>query len=52
VGRPGIGRAGAVNAALLAAAILARSDEELLSRLRRYRKEQSQAVLDVGDPSL
>jgi 5-(carboxyamino)imidazole ribonucleotide mutase len=46
-----IGRAGAVNAALLAAAILARSDEELLSRLRRYRKEQSQAVLDVGDPS-
>ncbi|MBM2824064.1 MAG: purE [Thermoleophilia bacterium] len=46
-----IGRAGAVNAALLAAAILARSDDELLSRLRRYRKEQSQAVLDVGDPS-
>lgn len=46
-----IGRAGAVNAALLAAAILARSDEELFSRLRRYRKEQSQAVLDVGDPS-
>jgi len=46
-----IGRAGAVNAALLAAAILARSDEELLSRLRRYRKEQAQAVLDVGDPS-
>ena len=46
-----IGRAGAVNAALLAAAILARSDEELLSRLRRYRKEQAQGVLDVGDPS-
>ena len=46
-----IGRAGAVNAALLAAAILARSDEELLGRLRRYRKEQAQSVLDVGDPS-
>jgi 5-(carboxyamino)imidazole ribonucleotide mutase len=46
-----IGRAGAVNAALLAAAILARTDEGLLSRLRRYREEQSQAVLDVGDPS-
>ena len=46
-----IGRSGAVNAALLAAAILARADEELLSRLRRYRKEQAQAVLDVGDPS-
>ena len=46
-----IGRAGAVNAALLAAAILARTDEELLGRLRRYRNEQAQAVLDVGDPS-
>jgi len=46
-----IGRAGAVNAALLAAAILARTDEDLTGRLRRYRKEQAQAVLDVGDPS-
>ncbi len=32
-----IGRAGAVNAALLAAAILARSDPELEARLVRYR---------------
>lgn len=47
-----IGRAGAVNAALLAAAILARTDEELTGRLRRFRKEQAQAVLDVGDPSV
>lgn len=46
-----IGRAGAVNAALLAAAILACTDEELEARLRRFRKEQSQAVLDAGDPS-
>ena len=46
-----IGRAGAVNAALVAAAILALADEEIASRLRRYRKEQAQAVLDVGDPS-
>ena len=46
-----IGRAGAVNAALFAAAILARTDEELMGRLRRYRKEQAQAVLDAGDPS-
>jgi 5-(carboxyamino)imidazole ribonucleotide mutase len=46
-----VGRAGAVNAALLAAAILARGDEELTGRLRRYRDEQAQAVLDVGDPS-
>lgn len=47
-----IGRAGAVNAALLAAAILARTDEGLTGRLRRFRKEQAQAVLDVGDPSV
>jgi 5-(carboxyamino)imidazole ribonucleotide mutase len=46
-----IGRAGAVNAALLAAAILARTDEDLAQRLRTYRQEQAQAVLDVGDPS-
>jgi 5-(carboxyamino)imidazole ribonucleotide mutase len=45
-----IGRAGAVNAALLAAAILALADREIASRLRRYRKEQAQTVLDVGDP--
>jgi 5-(carboxyamino)imidazole ribonucleotide mutase len=51
VGTLAIGRAGAVNAALLAAAILARSDAELEARLRRYRDEQAQAVLDVGDPS-
>jgi 5-(carboxyamino)imidazole ribonucleotide mutase len=51
VGTLAIGRAGAVNAALLAAAILARGDAELASRLRRYREEQAQAVLEVGDPS-
>jgi 5-(carboxyamino)imidazole ribonucleotide mutase len=51
VGTLAIGRAGAVNAALLAAQILAVSDDELAARLRRYRKEQAQAVLDVGDPS-
>jgi 5-(carboxyamino)imidazole ribonucleotide mutase len=51
VGTLAVGRAGAVNAALLAVAILARSDQELERRLRRYRKEQSAAVLEVGDPS-
>lgn len=51
VGTLAIGRPGAINAALLAAAILARSDEALEARLRRYREEQAQAVLDVGDPS-
>jgi 5-(carboxyamino)imidazole ribonucleotide mutase len=51
VGTVAVGRAGAVNAALLAAAILARSDPQLLERLRRYREEQARAVLEVGDPS-
>ncbi len=46
-----IGRAGAVNAALFAAAILAGSDDEVRDRLLAYRLEQTQAVLDVGDPS-
>jgi 5-(carboxyamino)imidazole ribonucleotide mutase len=51
VGTLAVGRAGAINAALLAAAVLARSDPELLERLRLYREQQAQAVLDVGDPS-
>jgi 5-(carboxyamino)imidazole ribonucleotide mutase len=51
VGTLAIGRAGAVNAALLAAAILARSDAEIEDRLLAFRLEQTQAVLDVGDPS-
>jgi 5-(carboxyamino)imidazole ribonucleotide mutase len=50
VGTVAIGRAGAVNAALLAAAILARSDEALESRLRAYREAQAEAVLEIGDP--
>ena len=51
VGTLAIGRAGAVNAALLAAEILALGDEEIAARLRKHRKEQAQAVLDVGDPT-
>jgi 5-(carboxyamino)imidazole ribonucleotide mutase len=51
VGTLAIGRAGAVNAALLAAAILARSDDALETRLREFRAEQARAVLEVGDPS-
>ena len=51
VGTLAIGRAGAINAALLAAAVLARSDEPVESRLRRFRKEQAQKVLDEPDPS-
>ena len=45
-----IGRAGAVNAALLAAAILAGGDDELTARLRRFREEQAQKILGEPDP--
>ena len=44
VGTLAIGRAGAVNAALLAAAILALSDPALASRLDTYRAAQTDAV--------
>lgn len=50
VGTLAIGRAGAVNAALLAAEILSLRDDGLAGRVRRHREEQAQAVLDVGDP--
>ncbi len=45
VGTLAIGKAGAVNAALLAAAILAGTDEALRARLRAYREAQTQKVL-------
>jgi 5-(carboxyamino)imidazole ribonucleotide mutase len=51
VGTLAIGRAGAVNAALLAAAIVARGDAAVRERLRQFRAEQTQAVLDSPDPS-
>jgi len=46
-----IGRAGAVNAALLAAAIIGLSDPEIEVRLRSYREEQAQEILGEPDPS-
>src|SRR5687767_7427512 len=51
VGTLAIGRAGAVNAALLAAAIVARSDDGVRERLARYRAEQTESVLAAPDPS-
>ncbi len=45
-----IGRAGAVNAALLAAAILGTADPAYRDALHRYRARQTQAVLDHPDP--
>ena len=44
VGMLAIGRAGAINAALLAAAILALNDVPLAARLAQWRQEQSDAV--------
>jgi 5-(carboxyamino)imidazole ribonucleotide mutase len=51
VGPLAIGRAGAVNAALLAAAILARGRPELAERLKAWRREQTDAVLAAPDPA-
>jgi 5-(carboxyamino)imidazole ribonucleotide mutase len=50
VGTLGIGRAGAVNAALLAAAILANSRPEIAEALVRYREEQARKILENPDP--
>jgi 5-(carboxyamino)imidazole ribonucleotide mutase len=51
VGTLAIGRAGAVNAALLAAAIVARGRPAIAEALARRRSEQTAAVLAAGDPS-
>ena len=52
VGTLAIGRAGAVNAALLAAAILALSDDAVSEALDEFRAQQTQAILDNPDPSV
>ncbi len=51
VGTLAIGKSGAINAALLAAAILATNDSELAATLDAFRQTQTQAVLDQPDPS-
>jgi 5-(carboxyamino)imidazole ribonucleotide mutase len=51
VGTLAIGRAGAVNAALLAAAIVARGDTGVRARLAAFREEQTEAVLAAPDPA-
>jgi 5-(carboxyamino)imidazole ribonucleotide mutase len=51
VGTLAVGRAGAVNAALLAAAIVARGDEGVRDRLAAYRARQTASVLAAPDPS-
>jgi 5-(carboxyamino)imidazole ribonucleotide mutase len=46
VGTLAIGKPGAINAALLAAAILALQDEPLAGRLKAWRQRQTDAVLE------
>ncbi len=51
VGTLAIGRAGAVNAALLAAAILANEDSTVAAALDAYRQAQTDKVLASPDPA-
>ncbi len=52
VGTLAIGKAGAVNAGLLAAAVLALHDKPLATALAAWRERQTQAVLAQPDPRL
>jgi len=47
VGTLAIGRAGAINAALLAASVLALGDDALAVRLEAWRKRQADAIADT-----
>lgn len=51
VGTLAIGKAGATNAGLLAAQILATYDPDLRGRVEDFRRQQTQSVLDNPDPS-
>ena len=50
VGTLAIGGAGAFNAGLMAAQILATNDAALAGRIDQFRQEQSQKILDNPDP--
>jgi 5-(carboxyamino)imidazole ribonucleotide mutase len=52
VGTLAIGKAGATNAALLAAAILANFDDKAAAALEAFRERQTQKVLSHPDPSI
>ena len=51
VGTLAIGKAGAVNAALLAASVLALHDDALATKLKAYRKAQTDAVAERPETS-
>ena len=50
VGTLAIGKAGATNAALLAASILALSDPEIAKRVENFRSTQTKNILENSDP--
>ena len=50
VGTLAIGKAGATNAALLAAAMLANKYTDIRARLVAFRNDQTEKILAVGDP--
>lgn len=52
VGTLAIGKAGAINAALLAASIIALRDEDVATRLALWREEQTMAVAEVPVDSI
>jgi 5-(carboxyamino)imidazole ribonucleotide mutase len=49
VGTLAIGKSGAINAALLAASVLALNDAKLAKRLEAWRKQQTEAVADAPE---
>jgi 5-(carboxyamino)imidazole ribonucleotide mutase len=49
VGTVAVGRSGAVNAALLAAAILALSDDDVAAALDEYRRKQTENVPEAPE---
>ncbi len=51
VGTLAIGRAGAINAALLAAEILGSAHPHIREAVRAFRAEQTKTVMEQGDPS-
>ncbi|PIE43630.1 MAG: 5-(carboxyamino)imidazole ribonucleotide mutase [Gammaproteobacteria bacterium] len=52
VGTLAIGNAGAKNAGLLAAQIIALGNTDIENNIQRFRKEQTEAVLSSPDPSV
>ncbi|ACH65131.1 5-(carboxyamino)imidazole ribonucleotide mutase [Aliivibrio fischeri] len=51
VGTLAIGEAGAANAGILAAQIIGTSNEEVMTAVEAFRKEQTEMVLENPDPS-